>query len=136
MTDAKTLHRRAMATCDLADAAKRDGREVEASHLFMEAYRLEMEAYRCAESEEDKVILLRSSNAIAQSVDIEQLRALLHRLEALKHLVAIQCQSGNWDYGPYMHGMANGMIMAVATLEEKDPVFLDAPERWLGEESS
>ena len=51
----------------------------------------------------------------------------------LRGITETQCSSGNWDYDPYMHGMANGMILALATLEGKDPVFKDAPDVWLAD---
>lgn len=52
-------------------------------------------------------------------------------LQKLKELIAAQCSDGNWDYDSYMQGLANGMILAEATLEDKTPVFLDAPDVWL-----
>lgn len=51
-------------------------------------------------------------------------------LEKLKELTATQCSPGNWDFDPYMHGMANGMILAVAILEDAEPEYLEAPETW------
>ena len=53
------------------------------------------------------------------------------RLEKLKELNAVQCTDGNWDYDPYMHGMANGLILALAVIEDIEPVYLDAPDEWL-----
>lgn len=60
-------------------------------------------------------------------------RASLERLrEQLRNAKNIQCESGNWDYDPYMHGMANGLIMALAWAEgDCDPKFLSAPEHWI-----
>lgn len=49
----------------------------------------------------------------------------------LKNLVNIQCSSGNWNYDPYMQGMANGMILALSILEQKEPIFLNVPNKWL-----
>ena len=54
-------------------------------------------------------------------------------IEALRKQVEIQCSDGNWNYNPYMHGMANGLILALATIEEKDPEFISPPERWISE---
>ena len=51
--------------------------------------------------------------------------------DKLKQLIEIQCTSGNWDYDPYMHGMANGMICCLAVLENKEPRYLIAPDQWL-----
>lgn len=53
------------------------------------------------------------------------------KLKALKELTKIQCSNGNWNYDPYMHGMANGMILAVAIIENKNPDYLSAPKKWL-----
>ena len=52
-------------------------------------------------------------------------------LKALREQVKIQCSNGNWNYDPYMHGMANGLICALATIENKEPEYLNAPEKWL-----
>ena len=51
-------------------------------------------------------------------------------LKKLKELLDIQCSDGNWNFDPYMHGMANGMIFCVALLEDKEPVYLEAPKKW------
>jgi hypothetical protein len=52
-------------------------------------------------------------------------------LEKLRDLVKTQCSDGNWNYDPYMHGMANGLICALAVLEGKEPKYMDAPSGWL-----
>ena len=56
---------------------------------------------------------------------------LLERLNELRRLTKITCLGGNWNYDPYLHGFANGMIFALAIMENKNPVFLDAPKKWL-----
>lgn len=53
------------------------------------------------------------------------------RLGEFKDLVRIQCNTGNFDYDGYMHGMANGMLFAEAVLEGREPEYKEAPERWL-----
>jgi len=55
-------------------------------------------------------------------------------LVKLKKLTKTQCEDGNWNYDSYMHGMANGLILAVSCFEKEDPKFLDAPEKWLSDE--
>jgi len=45
------------------------------------------------------------------------------RFKKLKELRDIQGKDGNWNYDPYMRGMYNGMELAVATLENRDPVY-------------
>ncbi len=58
-------------------------------------------------------------------------------LEALKGVMEVQCSDGNWNYDPYMHGMANGLILACALMEggvwNDEPFFLQAPEKWLSD---
>lgn len=58
----------------------------------------------------------------------DELRA---RIKKLDDLVSIQCTDGNWNYDPYMHGMANGMLVAQACMYDALAQFLDAPEQWL-----
>jgi len=53
------------------------------------------------------------------------------KLKELKRVKDIQCSDGNWDYDPYMHGMANGIILSESIITEEDPKFLEAPEWWL-----
>ena len=55
------------------------------------------------------------------------------RLSKLKELTEMQCGEGNYDYDGYMHGMANGMLLSVAIMEEKTPEFMDAPEKFLSD---
>ena len=54
-------------------------------------------------------------------------------LVKLKDLSKIQCGDGNWNYSPYMQGLANGLILAIATIEGKEPKYLEAPKVWLSE---
>lgn len=55
------------------------------------------------------------------------------KLTKLKELIKIQCADGNWNYDQYMRGLANGMILAEAIMEDKTPVYLDAPDVWLSD---
>jgi|GEM_PF-2761008 len=59
------------------------------------------------------------------------LKNLYQNLSKLEELVKVQSQHGNWDNNPYMHGMANGMILAVSVLLEQEPEYLEAPEMFL-----
>lgn len=53
------------------------------------------------------------------------------RLRELDDLLRVQLSQGNWDYDGYMHGLANGMVLAAATMRgEYDPAFLEAPAVW------
>ena len=61
----------------------------------------------------------------------ETLAAFRKSLERLRNMLDIQCSNGNWNYDPYMHGMANGMIFAQSLFDGKSPEFLEAPPVWL-----
>lgn len=52
-------------------------------------------------------------------------------IEKLRDVVNIQCSSGNWNYDPYMQGMANGLICALSILTGEEPKYLNAPQTWL-----
>ena len=51
--------------------------------------------------------------------------------EVLQTVINIATSDGNWNYDPYLHGMANGLILAQAIIDETDPEYLDAPKVWL-----
>lgn len=53
-----------------------------------------------------------------------------NKIEQLKGMIDVQSTHGNWDFDPYMHGMANGMIYALSILEENEPKYLSAPKKW------
>ena len=53
------------------------------------------------------------------------------KTQSLRDLLAVQGSDGNWNADPYMHGMYNGMELALALLEDREPVFKAAPEVWL-----
>jgi hypothetical protein len=55
---------------------------------------------------------------------------LKSRTDELREMTKIACAKGTWDYDPYFHGMANGMIFALALLEGKEPTYLEAPKVW------
>lgn len=52
-------------------------------------------------------------------------------LSNMKTMLEIQCTDGTWNYDPYMHGMANGMLYMESLVTAVDPVYLDAPDVWL-----
>lgn len=52
-------------------------------------------------------------------------------IDDLKKQVEAAKQNGYWDLNPYMHGMTNGLICALATIEGKEPEYLPTPEKWL-----
>lgn len=53
------------------------------------------------------------------------------RIKRIEEMIEIQSRSGNYDYDPYMHGMANGMIYIHSILTDKNPKYLSAPSKWL-----
>lgn len=57
-------------------------------------------------------------------------------LEAVKEMLKIQGYNGNWNYGPYMHGMFNGLELAVAAIEGREAQIREAPKVWLSEDQT
>lgn len=53
------------------------------------------------------------------------------RANQLREMVKIQCQDGNWNYDSYMHGMANGLLLAMSAIDGSAFEGLSAPEQWL-----
>jgi hypothetical protein len=53
------------------------------------------------------------------------------KLKSLQDVINIQLQDGNWNYDPYMMGLANGLLMAESCFTGKEPKFLNAPNKWL-----
>lgn len=65
---------------------------------------------------------------------IETLRAKLSEPEAvakMQEMLEVQGSDGNWNYDPYMHGMYNGMEYMLSMVESREPVFREAPKKWL-----
>jgi len=46
-------------------------------------------------------------------------------IQDLKNLVELQSTKGNYDQSDYMRGLANGLIMALAIFEHKEPNFFE-----------
>ena len=53
------------------------------------------------------------------------------KIKKLEEMTEVQCSDGNWNYDPYMHGMANGMIFSLSVMKDENPKYLEAPEKWL-----
>ncbi len=51
-------------------------------------------------------------------------------VESLNDLKKVQCANGNWNHDPYMHGMANGLILAMSLFEADEIEYLDKPDVW------
>ena len=58
-------------------------------------------------------------------------RELLKRRDDLGKFIAIQSQSGNYDYSEYQFGFANGIIFAEAAMCSRKPDYLEKPKKWL-----
>lgn len=55
-----------------------------------------------------------------------------HRIaKDLEDVIKIQCSNGNWNYDSYMHGLANGLLLAKSVIKNEEPIFLRAPNKWL-----
>jgi hypothetical protein len=52
------------------------------------------------------------------------------RMSNLQDIINIQCSHGNWNYDPYMQGLANGLIMAKSIFTDETPEFMEAPKVW------
>ena len=53
------------------------------------------------------------------------------RIKELHKLCEIASRKGTYDCNSYLHGMANGIIFALAIMENKDPEYLDPPDIFL-----
>ena len=53
------------------------------------------------------------------------------QLHDLKDLVKIQGRDGNWNYSEYMREMFNGMELALAMAEKREPNLRDEPKRYI-----
>jgi hypothetical protein len=52
-------------------------------------------------------------------------------VEDLQDLIKIQATEGNWNYSPYMRGLANGLIISLSVLTGEEPIFFEEPEAYL-----
>ncbi|MEC1351682.1 hypothetical protein [Bacillus licheniformis] len=48
-------------------------------------------------------------------------------LRAMREMVKIQGSDGNWNYDEYMRGMYNGMELMLSVIENREPVYKEAP---------
>ena len=55
----------------------------------------------------------------------------MSNIQNLKDVHRVQGSDGNWNYDPYMHGLYNGLEMALAIMENREPVFRDKPKKWI-----
>jgi hypothetical protein len=61
-------------------------------------------------------------------------------MAALRRIIETQRKPGTWNYSPYTHGLANGLLLAFAILEGRANAeffdFLDPPEDYICDTSS
>lgn len=54
-------------------------------------------------------------------------------LQDFDEMLEVACADGTWNYDPYFHGMANGMIFVRSLLTDQEPQYLEAPDHWLAD---
>jgi len=54
-------------------------------------------------------------------------------IDSVRQMRDVQGMDGTWNYDPYMQGLYNGLEFAVSLLEQREPQFKDAPEKWLSD---
>jgi hypothetical protein len=54
-------------------------------------------------------------------------------IQQIRDLRDVQGRDGTWNFDPYMQGLFNGLEMALSILEQRDPCFRDAPDKWLAD---
>lgn len=54
-------------------------------------------------------------------------------VNSVREMRDVQGMDGSWNMDPYMHGLYNGIEFALALMEQRDPAFRDAPEKWLAD---
>ena len=50
-------------------------------------------------------------------------------IEKLKEVHHQQAQNGTWDYDPYMLGLYNGLELALAIMENREPLYRELPKQ-------
>jgi hypothetical protein len=49
-----------------------------------------------------------------------------NRMAKLRDLLRVQDLDGNWDASSYMRGLRNGLELALAVLEDREPAYKEA----------
>lgn len=49
-------------------------------------------------------------------------------VDRVREIAQAQGMDGNWDQSPYMRGLRNGLVLALAILEDSEPEFRGPPE--------
>lgn len=77
--------------------------------------------------------ILKAHGGTSESLILKKLVEVCERIGKLKECAKTSSQSGNWNFDPYMHGLHNGIELALGILEDRDPEYLDAPVVWLSD---
>lgn len=56
---------------------------------------------------------------------------LIKKQDDLKNIRAIAGADGTWNFDPYLHGMFNGLELILSFIEDREPQFKNAPDKWL-----
>lgn len=56
------------------------------------------------------------------------------QIDDLRQIHEIQGLDGTWNYDPYHHGLYNGIELTLAIIENREPVYKEAPEKWRNKE--
>ena len=54
-----------------------------------------------------------------------------NRIKTLENMIEFHSMEGSYTYNAYMHGIANGLILAHSIMTETKPKFLKEPNVWL-----
>ncbi len=57
----------------------------------------------------------------------------MNNINMIKDMLEVQGQDGNWNYNSYMLGLYNGLELALATLENRNPKFKESPQYLLSD---
>lgn len=53
---------------------------------------------------------------------------LKRKLSDLDNCTETQSRPGNWNYSPYMRGLANGLILAQSIMKGIEPIYFEEPD--------
>ena len=91
----------------------------ERAHLLInylgELTKLRSEGFACTDEINRCLAMIESEFA--------NVEALSDKVNAVNELRDTQGQDGNWDYSDYMTGLFNGLELASATLENREPAY-------------
>ena len=59
--------------------------------------------------------------------------SLKKRVDKLSEMTEVQGSNGNWNFDPYMQGLYNGLEFARSIMEDREPIFRSAPDKWLAD---